>query len=439
MISKIIKFLTVDIWRIPLRKTSRRRGFLIRQLRVILIALRRYNQDKILLRASALTYYSLLSIVPVLAVAFGVAKGFGFEKMLEAQLVERFASQGDVINQMIEFSRNLLENTKGGMVAGIGVGVLLWSVIKVLSNIEKSFNDIWGIHKPRSFSRKFSDYLSVVLLCPVLLVVSGSITVFISTQIHYLTEKFSVLGAVAPLIFVVLRILPLCIIWSLFTFIYIFMPNTKVQFRSAFLAGVVAGTLYEVVQWLYVTFQVGAAKYNAIYGTFAALPLFLIWLQTSWLIVLTGAEVSFADQNVDLYEFEPDCLRVSRSFKKLLSLQITHLLVKNFSERTLPYTATQISQKLDIPIRLVRQILFELSESDLVVEVETQLYKQPGYQPAHDTSQYTISFVLEALESRGCSDIPVTATESFKVISSSLREFSGAIERSPANKLIKDI
>ncbi|MCG8432209.1 MAG: YihY/virulence factor BrkB family protein, partial [Candidatus Omnitrophica bacterium] len=146
MISKIIKFLTVDIWRIPLRKTSRRRGFLIRQLRVILIALRRYNQDKILLRASALTYYSLLSIVPVLAVAFGVAKGFGFEKMLEAQLVERFASQGDVINQMIEFSRNLLENTKGGMVAGIGVGVLLWSVIKVLSNIEKSFNDIWGIH-----------------------------------------------------------------------------------------------------------------------------------------------------------------------------------------------------------------------------------------------------------------------------------------------------
>jgi len=288
MMSKIINFIKVEIWRIRLKDLSRRKSFLIKQLRVILLALRGFNEDKCQLRASALTYYSLLSIVPVLAMGFGIAKGFGFDKLLEAQLLGSFAGQEAIIEQVIGFARSLLDNTRGGVVAGAGVAILFWTVIKVLGNIERSFNDIWGIKQARKFGRKFSDYLSVMLICPILIIVSSSITVFITTQVQLITEKMLLLGAISPLISFILKLLPYSMIWILFTFIYIFMPNTKVSFKSGLLAGILAGSIYEIIQWVYITFQVGVVKYNAIYGSFAALPMFLVWLQLSWLIVLFG-------------------------------------------------------------------------------------------------------------------------------------------------------
>ncbi len=439
VIAKIINFVKTDIWRIRLKDHSRRKSFLIKQLRVALRALRGFNENKCQLRASALTFYSLLSIVPVMAMAFGVAKGFGFEKLLEKQLLERFAGQGEILMQVINFAHTLLENTKGGMVAGVGVAILFWTVIKVLGNIEGSFNEIWGIREPRKIGRKLSDYLSVLLICPILVIVSSGITVFITTQLQLITERISLLGAISPIIFFTLKLLPYCIIWALFTFIYIFMPNTKVNFKSGLLAGIIAGSIYVIVQWAYVTFQVGVVKFNAIYGSFAALPLFLVWLQMSWLIVFFGAEISFAHQNVEMYEFEPDSLRVSYSFKRLLTLRITHLLIRNFSEANKPFTATGISHSLEIPIRLVREILFELVESDIVSEVKTQEYKETAYQPARDTQTLTIKHIIDALENRGVDNIPITQTEELKRISESLQGLAGAIDKSPANKLLKDI
>ena len=304
MISKILNFIKTDIWRIRLKDQPRKKTLLIKPLRIILLALRGFDENKCQLRASALTFYTLLSIVPVVAMAFGISKGFGLDKMLEKQLLEKLPGQQEVVTQIITFARTLLDNTKGGMIAGIGVAVLFWTVIKVLGNIEKSFNDIWGIKEARSLGRRFSDYLSVMLLCPVLLIMSSGATVFLATQITLLTEKFAFLGVFAPAIFLIVKLLPFCVIWALFSFIYIFMPNTKVYFKSGLIAGIAAGTIYQVVQWIYINFQVGVSKYNAIYGSFAALPLFLVWLQLSWLIVLLGVEISFARQNVDTYEFE---------------------------------------------------------------------------------------------------------------------------------------
>ncbi|MCK5557706.1 MAG: YihY/virulence factor BrkB family protein, partial [Candidatus Hydrogenedentes bacterium] len=368
MIPRIIRFLTVDIWRIRLRNLPRKKSFLIKQLRVVLLALRGFDEDKCQLRASALTFYSLLSIVPVLAMTFGIAKGFGLDTMLQTQLLgllERFPGQEDVLSGVINSANNLLENTKGGVIAGIGVVLLFWTVIKVLGNVERSFNDIWGVKKARSIGRRLSDYLSMMLVCPILFVMSSSITVFAAGQIRLITERIALLGAISPLIFALLRLFPYCVIWILFSFIYIFMPNAKVNFKSGILAGIVAGTTYQVVQWVYISFQIGVVKYNAIYGSFAALPLFLVWLQLSWLIVLFGAEISFAHQNVDTYEFEPDCLRASGRFRKLLALRITHQLVKNFCAGEKAWTATQISHTLEIPIRLARQILYELTEGGI--------------------------------------------------------------------------
>jgi len=439
IVSGFISFVRGDIWRIRLQDMPRKKSFFIKQLRIFLLSIRGFDEDKCQLRASALTFYSLISIVPVAAMAFGIAKGFGFEKLLEKQLLEQLSGQEAVVLKVIDFANSLLANTKGGLMAGVGIIILFWAVIKVLGNIEDSFNDIWGIKESRTLGRKFGDYLSVMLLCPVLVILSSSVTVFITTQVTLITEKVDLLGVVSPLIFFVLKLLPYCLIWVLFTFIYIFMPNTKVRFSSGLLAGIMAGTIYQVVQWGYIAFQVAAARYNAIYGSFAALPLFLIWLQLSWLIVLFGAEVAFADQNVDTYEFEPDSLHISDHFKRLLSLQVCQLLVVNFAKGEKPSTATEISHRMDIPVRLVHQILYELTESGIVSDVTTAEYKELAYQPARDINSLTVKFVIEALEKRGVDIVPVTRSAELEKLVATMESFSKMIENSPENKLLKDL
>ena len=278
-----------------------------------------------------------------------------------------------------------------------------------------------------------------MLIAPVLLIMSSSATVMIATHLSQITQKIALLGVFSPLISLVIGILPYCLIWILFAFVYIFMPNTKINFISGIVAGIAAGTIFVIVQKFYIVFQVGVAKYNAIYGSFAALPLFLIWLQLSWLIVLFGAEFSFAHQNVNAYEFEPDRKKISPLFRKLLSLQITHLLVKKFVQGEKPMTSPGISESLDIPIRLVRDILGELSECGLVSIDASERGDQETYQPARDINDFSISFIIEALENKGIDTIPVARTDSFAALSETLKEFSVVIEKSPANRLLKDI
>ncbi len=439
IISQIVNFIKTDIWRISLNNLPRKKSFFIKHLRVILLAIRGFDEDKCMLRASSLTFYSLLSIVPVAAMAFGIAKGFGFEKLLEKQLLEKFSGQEEVLIQIVNFAHSLLENTKGGMVAGIGVLLLFWTVIKVLGHIERSFNDIWELKESRTFGRKFGDYLSIMLICPIFVIMSSSVTIFITTQVKLIAEKIALLGLFSFFIFFILKFLPYFLIWTLFTVIYILMPHTKVNMRSGLLGGIVAGTIYQIVQWGYIYFQVGIAKYNAIYGSFAALPLFLIWLQLSWLIVLLGAEISFAHQNVDTYEFEQDSLQISPFFKKLLSLQIAHLVIKHFAQGEKPLTADQISHTLEMPVRLVRQILYELVESGIFSDTTADEDKDVAYQPARDINIFTVNYIMEAIEHTGVDNIPVAPTRELKALSETLQTFKDIIEKSSVNKLLKDI
>ncbi len=405
----------------------------------MLLAVRGFTEDRCQLRASALTFYSLLSIVPVVAMAFGVAKGFGLEKLLEKRILEQMQGQEEVVERVVEFARSMLDNTQGGLVAGIGIAVLFWTVIKVLGHIESSFNNIWGIKEDRKLGRKFSDYLSIMLICPVLLMMSGSVTVLMSSQVTLIVEKLSFLGPLGDVILLSLKILPLAVIWVVFTFIYMFMPNTKVNFKSALIGGIVAGTIYQIVQFGYITFQVGAAKYGAIYGSFAALPLFLIWMQLSWLIVLFGSEVSFSEQNVEMYEFEPDCLKVSDSFKKLVSLNITHLCVKQFHRAQKPLGADEIAHQLEIPIRLVRQILFNLTEAGILSEVKQNALQDSAYQPARYIGDLTVTEVLSKLDRQGTDSIPVSESNELKRLEESLNQFQEVMEKSPANVALKDL
>jgi len=439
ILPKIARFVSSDIWHIETKNISWSQSFFLRLLRVIILAIRGFNEDKLQLRASALTFYSLLAIVPVLAMAFALAKGFGFDARLQAELLARFSGQQEVLLRAITFAENLLAKTRGGLMAGIGVVVLYWAVIKVLGHIEHAFNDIWNVPKSRSLWRKFSDYMTIMLICPVLVILSSSVTVFIKTQITLIVDKIALLGFFSPLIYVGFKLIPYVLIWLLFTLTYLMMPNTKVKIGSGLVAGIVAGTIYQVLQLVYINFQFLLSKYNAIYGSFAALPLFLMWLQASWLIVLLGAEIACAHQNNEAYEFEQTTQRISHELKKQLSLQITHLLVTNFAQAEKPYTARQISSALEIPFRLVQTTLLDLLVSEIVSETDSETPQEPAYQPALDINLLTIGYVTSTLERIGVNQLPIPHSHISDAIMHAMKQFQDVINHHPDNRLLKDI
>lgn len=438
-IQQVLNFIKKDVWRIRRAELPPGKSFLMKILRVLLLAIRGYKKDKCQLRASALTFYSLVSIVPVAAMAFGIAKGFGFEKILEEQLRTKLAGQEEVVAKVIEFSHSLLSNTRGGLIAGIGLVVLLWAVIKVLGQIEYSFNDIWKIKEKRTIGRMFSDYLSLMLVCPVILVLASGVNVFITTQVNMIIEKFTILGGFSPLIFFLLKLLPFTLMWILFTFLYMFMPNTKVHFSSGLFAGILIGTVFQIVQWAYITFQIGVVHYNAIYGSFAALPLFLAWLQISWLIVLFGVEISLAYQTADDHEFEPDFHDASHRLRILISLWVTGRIIKNFIRGDKPMTAGELTRQMEIPRPFVDEIIAALVTSNIISAVEINDKNNRGYQPAMDLNTLNIRYVIEAVEKQGMNKIHLSDEPEFKSLSESLEAFGRTIENLHENKLLKEI
>jgi membrane protein len=438
-IFKIVQFVKKDIWNIRQKDLPPPKSFLFKTLKVVILSIRGIAKDRITLQASALTFFSLLSIVPVLAMAFGIAKGFGVEKGLETMLLNALEGQEQVALRVMQFARGLLASVKGGLVAGAGLLILFYTVIKILSHIEKAFNDIWGINKGRSVGRQITDYLSVLLIGTVLFIMASSVTVLITGGITLALKKFVFLHFLSTGISIVLQLLPIVALWVLFAFVYVFVPNTKVNLKSGVLAGIIAGSIYYVFQWGYISLQIGIAKWNAVYGSFAALPLFFTWLQFSWMIVLFGAEISFAHQNVEMFEFEEECLGVSHTFKRLLSLRVAQLVVRRFTQGEKAWSNEQISRELEIPIRLVNQILYDLVTCGVLSEVMAGQGKCTAYEPGRDPDTLTIKYVIDALESRGSDSIPVAQSQEMDRLVESLNQFSDLLDRAEANRLLKDI
>lgn len=438
-LNRIRQFVSGDIWRTRLTDLPALERIPVRLLRVLILSVRGFREDAGMLRASSLTFYTLLSIVPVAAMAFGIAKGFGFQKVLEEQLYENFPGQEEVIGQVVRFAQSLLETTQGGIIAGIGLMLLFWAVIKVLSSIENAFNHVWGVRQPRSMVRKFSDYLSIMLISPLLVILQSSATVFITTQVSQITEQIALIGYFSPLITLALKLIPYVIVWVLFTMIYLVMPNTRVAFPSALTAGILAGTGYQLFQWAYISLQVGAARYNAIYGSFAALPLFLVWLQTSWAIVLFGAEISFASQHASDHEFETDTKRASPGLRKLVALQIARLVVHKFMQGDPPPGAAEIAATVGHPPRLVERVLDELVAGGILNDVRLEDTEGLVYVPARDVDQFTLSFVLEALEARGVNELPLPEGPAQKALSDALGQLRESLRQSPGNRKLKEL
>lgn len=438
-LKKITYFLNHDIWLIQEQKMGFWKRFLIKQLKIMLIAYRGFVKDRCIIRASALTYFTLLSIVPVAALFFGIAKGFGIQQKIESILTEKFANHKEILDYVLEFSNKLLDSTKGGLVAGVGIVILLWSVMKLLNSVEKSFNDIWKIKTSRSFIRKFSDYFSLLFIAPILILLSSSLTVYITTQLTTIIQNIEYLGFLSPVIFFLLKLTPYIVIWLVLTLVYMIMPNTSVNLKSAIIAGIIAGTIFQLTQWGYFKFQIGMANYNAIYGSFAALPLFLIWIQLSWLIVLFGAEISFANQNVYKYEFETEAFNISDNFKKKITILIMYKIIERFKNNEKPLTSPEISSNLEIPVRIVRQIIFELVSSNILSEVKTEEEKVSTYQPAVDINILTIGYMVDSLNSSGNDNINMSKNVNFKKIEELFSNFNQKLKNSEENILIKDI
>lgn len=433
MLSKLQRFIHDDIWRIRLRKLPPRKYYLIRALRVFLLSLREFSDHQCQLWASSLTFYSLLSIVPVLALAFGVAQGFGLSQKLEDWLLFQLQGQEAVLTKIILFSHSALENAKGSVIAGVGVVVLFWAVIRMLGNIEQSFDYIWGVKKERSLLRKFSDYLFLAFVFPIAIITASSINVFLTGQLTFYSKLVFFHQIFDPLIFIVLAALPYCVFWGFLSFIYLYMPNTKVNWKSAFMGGIIAGTLYQLIQWFYIRFQIQVSQLGAIYGSFAALPFFLIWLQLSWLVILYGAEIAFAHQNEEHFEFELDNAQASAAFKKLIALEIVRLCIQRFSNGEKPWTAIEIAHYLDSPIRLIRDVIHDLFRAKILAETKSQDEKEPAFQPALASHWLTLVFILQALERSGVESLPLNETEEIKTLRERLRKLEEIMERSPEN------
>lgn len=436
---EIREFFKAGIWRIQRKDLPALKAVLLHILRILVLTARGFQNDNCVLRASALTFYTFLSIVPVLALAFGVSKGFGFEALLERVLMEQFLFQQEALVKIISFAQELLEKTRGSVIAGIGITVLFWTVIKVLTHIEFSLNQIWKVEKGRNIGRKFNDYFAFILICPGVIILHGSVSVFITVQVETIVEKVELIGIFSPLIFTMLKLLPYALIWIILTYIYKSIPFTEVKIWSAAVAGVFAGTVFQLAQWAYLYFQVGVAQYNAIYGSFAAIPLFMVWLQISWVIVLFGAEFSYALENSDQYEFEPDIEKISFSQKKVLYLAVAHVLTKNFSLAQPALSETQIAEQLGIPVLFVRKSLREMLRAGIVAESECPENGTRVFQPAKDIRLYTVNYILSTLEKNGSQITFGNKANEIEKLKNSLERFNQSFEQSPENIHLKDV
>ncbi|HCS20553.1 MAG TPA: hypothetical protein DIW47_08330 [Bacteroidetes bacterium] len=399
LLKKLFRFLSHGVWTVDENKLNRTNRYLVKLIRIIILAFQDFSQKNLILQASALTFYTLLSIVPVAAMVFGMAKGFGLEQRMREELFRSFENQPELLEQLLGFVNSLLANTQGGLVAVFGFIVLLWSVLQMLSSVEESFNSIWQITTNRTWVRKFTDYFSILLIAPIFIIVAGSATIIITSFITEFTEEWIRMGFLKELFIFAINLIPYVLNALLFTLIYIIIPNTRVKFKSAVVAGMVAGFTFQLFQWGYIEFQVGVSRMNAIYGSFAFFPLFITFLQLSWMIVLLGAEVSYSLQNIHLHIDERQHFIPTNRQKFILALTILALSCKRFENGKPAYSAQELSERLDVPYKMLKEFCIELCRAGLLSELKSvDNSLETRYQPAVGPDKIDMVYVMSRLD-----------------------------------------
>ncbi len=380
------------------------RAFALRAGRVLYLTVRDFFADRCMLQSAALTYTTVLSLVPLLAFVFALAVGLGGYDMLRHDVIEPFlnAQWGapgtgpDGIEQLrrgIYQMLDTVQNTHVGAVGGTGAIVLLYTALRLLSSVEISFNEIWGVQRARSLVRKLTDYLAMVVITPIFLFTATAVTA--AAHNNSLVEWVRVQLGLGWLFDALVPLTPILTMWLLLFFVYLTLPNTKVQWSSAAIGAIVAGTLWQLVQVLHVKFQVGIANYSTLYAGFAAFPLFLVWMYFSWAIVLAGAELCWAHQAEPNFRPAVHGRDGSVAFRELVALRSLVRIARAFLRGERPSTSEAIARELGLAHGTVERVLRELEARGLVVVSESAT--ETSFVPARDPSLITLKSVFDAL------------------------------------------
>ena len=362
----------------------------VKTIRISFFALENYKRTKSNLWASSLSFYSLLSMVPLLAIAFSVAKGLGADALIKEEILRNSPLQPEALEKLLTFSDRLMESAKGGIIAGAGFIFFGWSVFKIFSLVEKSFNEIWGVKRGRDFVRRFTDYFAIVVLFPVVMLLSNGLIA--AVQIYFL-EKVSILA-------VVIKIMPYILMSFFFTFIYLVIPNTKVKFSNAFMAGLVTTILYNVIQLLLLKSQVFLLNYNKVYGSFSVVPVFIIWQKIIWFIILLGAHLSFVLQNSYKFGYTVGEAKMCVRSKREALFAIVYLLIQNYQCEESPMTIEELGYKLSISMWEVGQLIEFLMDVEIVLEVSIPS-EERFFKINKNINTFTLGEFLEIIETHG--------------------------------------
>ncbi len=385
------------IWNINEKRLSGPERLLLSIVKRFVITWECITKNHIMSYASALTYSSMLATVPVLAIVFAIARGFGFDTIIETRLRSSFESNPDIADTILFFVDSYLQHTKGGVFIGIGIIFLLYTLISLTSNIEEAFNTIWFVKRSRTIFRQVIDYFSVFLILPFVVVITSGVGIFLQTfrtllpDIQLLSKTMTFFLHVSPFFFAVLA----------FMLLFTLMPNTRVKWRNTILPSIITGTVFMAVEWLYVHYQIKLSAYNAIYGSFAAIPLFMLWLQISWCICLFGAQFCYANQSLQTYAFERISNELSRRYRDTLILLLMSRICKHFASGLKPFTAHRLATDTHLPDSLVGILLGELTDMQLLVEIHNEHGEELRYLPAIDIHRITVGMVTRRIDSHG--------------------------------------
>lgn len=371
-----------------------------RAIKVANLSVRSFLDRDLQTRSMSLTYSTVLAIVPAFALLFAIGRGFGFQNLLEDMLYKNFPAQKTVIQFALKFVDSYLKEASQGVFVGIGIVFLLWTLISLLSYIEEAFNNIWDIKHDRTFYQKITDYTSICLMVPVLMICSAGVSIFISATIQD-NIHFAFL---TPVVNIMLALMPVVLAWLAFTLSFFLIPNTKVEFRYAAISGAVCAFAFQILELLFVNGQIYVAKYNAIYGSFAFLPLLLIWLQLSWLILLCGCVLTYSMQNILSFNFSADVRNLSPSDRLKIAIVIMCVVTKDFSEGKPAPTEREISTDCGIPSRAVGQAVSRLKDAGLV-NLVLKDGESTGIAPSMATGKLSLAHVIRSLESVGTNSI----------------------------------
>lgn len=405
----------VDLWNYCMTGVWRdpRSSLKVSVFKTINLGIRSFLDSDLQLRSAALTYNTVLAIVPVLALIFAIGRGFGFQNLLQGQMYEWFPTQQAAVETGLKFVDSYLNQASEGLFVGVGLVFLLWTMISLLGNVEDAFNKIWDVKRGRSIWRKITDYLAIFLVLPILMICASGLTLVMSKTINSLLP----FAFLTPAISLVLDIASFVFTWLFFAVAYMLIPNTKVKFVNAIIAGVFAGTAFRIVQWLFVSGQLYVAKYNAIYGSFSFLPLLMVWLYFTWLITLIGAVICYASQNIVAMSFIGQISKISANYRRKVCVVIMTLICQRFYQKFEPLTVSQLAATYHLPERLVKDEVERLVKVRLLNYIDKPGEElDPAVQPAVPVESLAVGTMIELLDDCGDTDFIPLFTERFNDI-----------------------